>query len=55
MRYIVESVFLDKNHPIWANRQMFFLRDTITGKLSISCYSVFETAQKIADNKNFSE
>ena len=52
MRYIVVPKKMEKNHPMWPNQEMYYIRDCDTGNLSLSCYTTLEVAQKIVKEKN---
>ena len=52
MRYLVQRIVLDKDHPCWPNEEVFKLLDRNTGHVSFGCYTTLEVAQGVADRKN---
>jgi hypothetical protein len=51
MRFIVESVKLDKTHPLWPDETVYYFVEVLTGKRSLGCYTTVETALEMAKRR----
>lgn len=52
MRYVVEPVDLNKDHPVWPGQKVYKIRDLQENYLSTNCYVSEEIAKKIVEKKN---
>ena len=52
MRYVIQRFKLDKNHPLWADEEVYRIVDTFNGFASFSCYTTLEAAEKMLSRKD---